>query len=79
MLDDAVFQITARRTPPAPTRLLETKAALERDGDLVELAAVITERQPFVNGWAYTLQADDGAVFKAVLQLARSLKIEVVS
>lgn len=72
LLEDAAFRVLSRKTPPKPTPIQHAKMALNHDGDLIEFEAVVTERRPFLDGWTYTLQANDGLVVKALLPLNRN-------
>jgi signal transduction histidine kinase len=68
MLEDAVFRRDARGPAPAPVVITAATNAFHHDADLVQIEAVITERQPTVNGIAFTLRTTDEFSFKAFLR-----------
>ncbi len=68
MLEDAVFRTRLHGAAPIPVRLAKAEDAFDHDASLVQLDAVIADQQTIQNGWTFTLRAEDGTVFKALLR-----------
>jgi signal transduction histidine kinase len=56
-LDDAVFRVVGHTAPPPPTFLTTSSQALDRDGDLISLEAVIQEQWLALDGCRLKLVA----------------------
>jgi len=57
MLEDAVFRVLATNRPPVPVMLAGPNEAFEHEEDLVSLDALLTDAQPILDGWLFTLRA----------------------
>ena len=69
LLEDATFRTgPAHSCPPAPLRLADATNAFDHDADLVELEAMVSDREPAARGWTFKLLAADGAKFEASLR-----------
>lgn len=68
VLEDSVFQKRSDGPPPVPLRLAKAEEAFDHDADLVELEAVVTQRQDLMNNWIFSLESETGIRFKALLR-----------
>jgi signal transduction histidine kinase len=70
VLGDAIFQKTGVAQPPTPLLLTNAAQAFDHEDDLVALRARLTEIQPILDGFTFTLDKD-GTIFKAILKTFR--------
>jgi signal transduction histidine kinase len=68
MVEDAVFKKSGSVEVPQPLKLFSPTAALEHDGDLVQVRAKLTGRHATSDGWALVMREGE-TVFRAVLRL----------
>lgn len=67
ILEDSMFKRLGSGPAPAPVVLTDLNQAFNHEEDLVSINALLTEVQPIVEGWSFTLEKN-GTVFKAILQ-----------
>lgn len=66
VLEDALFRRTSSGPAPEPVKLKRANDAFDHEEDLVSIDAQLTDVQPVMEGWAFTLQ-DRETTFTAFL------------
>ncbi len=67
VLEDAIFRRRSSGPAPQPVKLREPGQAFDHEADLVSINALLTDAQPILEGWVFTLQ-DKDVTFKAILR-----------
>jgi signal transduction histidine kinase len=68
ILEDCIFKRFGPGPAPAPVALTDLNQAFNHEEDLVSIDALLTEVQPILEGWSFTLEKN-GTAFKAILPL----------
>jgi signal transduction histidine kinase len=67
VLEDAMYRRRGNGPAPQPVTLKFAEEAFDHEEDFISVDAMLTEKQPVLDGWAFTFQ-QDGVTFKAVLR-----------